>query len=302
MFLQVTGSFGSYDIHLTNLLNLVIGESSTGKTNLITMLRRKDTKCNTNFSSIELLQDARLLPVLASNSLVVIDMDEFEDSSLFDAIAKCKRNDVYFLLMGRKYRKRLPIAVESTFVFRTIKGVTSNHKFVENELYNAANFKIVKVEDSKSGFYFFDKVFNNVESLGSNSKVINSINEDTLVIFDAAGFGGYIEDFCKKVKSNTEYAYLGYQSFEFFILDEIFKDTSIPSTINMEEGYTEKLRACIQGYSKSNGCTGDACKVCSNTCKQSSIRVFRKSKYKELLNYEDCEDVFLSGSDFMSNV
>ena len=140
------------------------------------------------------------------------------------------------------------------------------------------------IEDAKSGYTFFKNIFDNVKSTNGNSSLITVVKHNTLTVFDSVGFGSYILEFLKAVDKYNA-GYVGYTSFEGFILETLFGVSELPITINIEKELERLLSESKGGYSKTIGCASEACQYCTCNCKQSAKSVLQKSKYAALLKY-----------------
>lgn len=281
-------------IEIDAKLNLITGNSSTGKTSFATEMNKYSNLVETDFDFIEVNPSLSIIKSLCKNlheDLIafIIDTDEYVTSEVVDYISSIYNPNAYFIILGRKYTKRLPIAIWNIFYLEVCNGVTVNKRFIkEAEFYKFHRFAKVLTEDSKSGYNFFKNIFESTEPIRSNSLVIQSLDIDSLVVFDGVGFGSYLEQFIEVVSKNPTYSYLCWNSFEYFILETIFKEVEIPNVINTEDAITKKLNELKQGgYSKSIGCTGNACSMCKALCKQSSLKCLRGSKYNQIIDYYD---------------
>lgn len=196
-----------------------------------------------------------------------------------------KDTSVCVVWFGRHGLGMLPFAVQNTYILETNNRFTRNVPVVNsNQLYKFLTFRKVLVEDSKSGYNFFRSIFGETYSLNGNGNILNNIQPNSMIVFDAAGFGGYIMEFLRLAHKYST-SYIGYQSFEGFILETLFGDSEIPTAINIEKALEDKLRKCMGSYSKTFGCTGVACNHCDLDCKQSSLTLFKKSQYADALHY-----------------
>ena len=284
MHLEVRDINSCYILDFSLGLNYVTGNSSTGKTFLTTVLsRNKDIK--TNASEVLVNPDYRLVEQAESNAVIIVDLDDTSLIKTVKAIAKTTRNDLCVIVLGRTMSKNLPISCNKTFTFETVKCVTKNKKMITGDIYNPTKFSNVFIEDEKSGFKFFSNIFANTSTTKGKENICNNVKENNLVVFDSVGFGAFIEEFMA-IANIKSCAYLGYSSFEVFILETIFNYTEQSTYINEEKFLESKLREIKNGYSKSVGCTGSACSSCNQSCKTASVDALKKSRYSDLIkNY-----------------
>ena len=287
-YLHYSGNSLNYELKFDGLLNLIFDNSSTGKSTFANELSQNYNLIKTNVYSVIINPNLVILELLAKSTddeyIVVIDMERYKDSDEIDFISGLHTTHITFLILGRRYAARLPVAIQNTYKFEIYNGVTRNVRLIENnEFYHINPFKRIVTEDSKSGYLFFKSIFKNVESAGSNSNITKSLDINSVVIFDGLGFGAYLERFLDAIDREPRYSYICWHSFEYFILETVFNETGIPRELNLEDAVANKLRELKVDYSKSIGCTGDACRVCSKSCKQSSKTCLKNSKYAKLL-------------------
>ena len=287
-YLHYSGNLFNYELKFDGLLNLIFDDSSTGKSTFANELSQNSNLIKTNAYSVIINPNLAVLQLLAKSIdyeyIVVIDMERYDNSDEIDFISKLRTTHITFLILGRRYAARLPVAIQNTYKFEICNGVTRNVRLIENnEFYNINPVKTIITEDSKSGYLFFKNIFKNVKSAGSNSNITRSLDINSVVIFDGLGFGAYLEKFLDAIEKEPRYSYICWHSFEYFILENVFNEFSIPRELNLEDAVTNKLRELKPDYSKTIGCTGDACRACSNSCKQSSKVCLKNSKYAKLL-------------------
>lgn len=289
-YIEYFRNHSNYQLSFNYPLNLVTGLSSTGKTNLLDGLV-KHSSCMKSSGPVFVNIPYTFFETLPENSIVLLDMEEYDKPDAFDWISKCKRNDCTFVLFGRKWAARVPIAICNTFKFETVKGVTKNTPLCKDSTFFQLNtFKEIYTEDSKSGFLFFAQLYDKVISAQSKDNVCRLVSIDNLVVFDSVGFGANIEEFLDIVKHNSDFNYICWTSFEGFILETLFNDTrELPHDINIESALVKRLLEYNKNYSKDLSCTGTACSMCKNTCKTSSKALLNKSIYKDLLKHVYCD-------------
>ena len=269
-------------------LNLIIGDSSTGKTAMCRFIRRKDYTDFESTSNVVIVSSVKDVQYADNNSILLIDSDDYSRDEILeikDAVKAIKNNTICVVYLGRNEIKKLPFAVQNTYKLVTAKNTTTNVPVCREELlYKPVSFSKVVVEDSNSGRLFFENVFGKADTSNGNGGIIKSTEPNTLIVFDSVGFGAYILEFLEQAAKYSA-AFIGYPSFEGFILETIFHEKLQFTDINIEEALEAKLRAIKGSYSKSIGCTGKACLMCQLTCKQTSKSVIEKSKYFSILKY-----------------
>lgn len=290
MTCSVTFDVGSHKYQLVfhNQLNLIYGDSSTGKSTICKYIVRREYSNLQCSGKVRVARDIDTIKYVVSNSILLIDSDDIDSEDVFDwvsAVLAIKDTSICIVWFGRHGLGMLPFAVQNTYILETKNRFTHNVPVVKSDqLCKFLTFRKVLVEDSKSGYNFFRSIFGETYSLNGNGNILNNIQPNSMIVFDAAGFGGYIMEFLRLAQKYST-AYIGYQSFEGFILETLFNDGEIPTAINIEKALEEKLRERIGSYSKTFGCTGVACNHCDLNCKQTSLSLFKKSQYADALHY-----------------
>lgn len=277
-----------YTLTFNCQLNVILGDSSTGKTIICQYIIRKKYTDLKSTGKVIIVRDYRDIKYADDNSILLIDSDSIDTEDLLEvikSIVSTTNSSICIVYIGRNHIQRLPIAIQNLFKLVTNNNHTMNVRLVkEDELVRIKQFTKLVVEDSKSGFNFFKDVISNTESSYGNTRLIDYINKDNLLIFDSVGFGAYIMEFLEEAKAKCA-SYVGYLSFEGFILENVFNVDPIFTGIDIEKSIERQLREIKGSYSKSLGCTGNACIWCDNTCRHNSREVLRNSEYGVMLDY-----------------
>lgn len=279
MYLQFKTETTVYELNFTSPLNLIIGDTTTGKTELIRRLNKSRGNYKTDAYKIFTSISSEFIDSIPSTSMVILDMDELVEPELINAIVNANRSDICWVLIGRKFARRIPVAMSNTFKFYTSHGITKNIQFCD-KYECAGTFSRVVVEDSNSGLEFIrNSVDKNAVTSDGAPGIIKDLrnNSDTLYFFDAVGFGGYIEEFMSISKGSTRY--VAWPSFEGFLLTEKFNCDIDYSKFNTEEEIVKQLRMYNRNYSKRTGCCDTSCVKCIELCKDTAKRIMTKSKY-----------------------
>ena len=199
-----------YDFELHRNLTIIQGDSATGKTTMIDMIR--EFVNNPSGTPVELVCDKKCFVLEGalwkeqlsgiSDSIVFIDEgNEFIKTTEFaDEIQK---TDNYYVIVTRESLPSLPYSVEEIYGIKTSGKYgtlkQSYHEFYQ--LYGANTYErninpeIVITEDSNSGYQFFDNVCREnklgCESMNGKSNVFHYLNkhkdEKILVINNLSG-------------------------------------------------------------------------------------------------------------------
>lgn len=252
-----------YDFELRRNLTIIRGDSATGKTTLIDMIREF---VNNPFGTpVELVCDKKCYVLEGAlwkeqlsgivDSIVFIDEgNEFIKTVEF--ADKIQRTDNYYVIVTREPLPSLPYSVEEVYGIRTSgKYGTLKQSFHEfYRLYGADTYEntvkpdIVITEDSNSGYQFFDQVCEKTglkcESMNGKSNVFHYLNmhrdEKILVIADGAAFGSEIDRVLRLINGRKNVALYLPESFEWLILSAgILKDNEVDQMLDNPSEYIE---------------------------------------------------------------
>ena len=205
-----------YDFEIRRNLTVIRGDSATGKTTLVDMIREYVN--NPSGTPVELACDKKCYVLEGSlwkeqlsamqDSIVFIDEgNEFIKTVEFaDTIQK---TDNYYVIVSRESLPSLPYSVEEIYgictsgKYGTLKPCY--HEFYR--IYGAQTLEkdikpeVVITEDSNSGYQFFNSVCRQqqlkCETMNGKSNVFHYLNmhknERILVIADGAAFGSEID-------------------------------------------------------------------------------------------------------------
>lgn len=287
-FVQFRHGANHYHLSFSNQLNLIYGDSSTGKSAICKYFTDGDAYDVQSSGRVVIVTSVNDVRYAEPGDVLLFDSDGSIPSvkkEYIKAILNIEDKSVCVVYFGRNNLNMLPFAVQNTYTLKTNNRYTTNvHVLLDNQYQRYAPFDTMLIEDAKSGYTFFKDIFNNVKSTNGNSNLITAVKHDTLTVFDSVGFGSYILEFLKAIdKHNT--GYMGYTSFEGFILETLFGVSELPITINIEKELESMLTEHKGGYSKTIGCASAACQYCTCNCKQSAKSVLQKSKYAALLQY-----------------
>lgn len=252
-----------YDFELRRNLTVIRGDSATGKTTLVDMIR--DFVNNPAGTPVELQCDKKCF--VLEGSLWKGQLAEISDSIVFidegnefirteEFAGEIKKTDNYYVIVSREALPTLPYSVEEIYGIRTSGKYgtlkQSYHEFYR--LYGAETYEndvspeIVLTEDSNSGFQFFDHVCGEnqlkCESMNGKSNIFHYLNihknEKILVIADGAAFGSEIDRIMRLITGRRNVALYLPESFEWMILSSgILKSASIAEMLEKPYDYIE---------------------------------------------------------------
>ena len=230
-----------YEFELRRNLTIIQGDSATGKTTLVDMIR--DFVNNPTGTPVEVICDKKCHVVegslwkeqLSGISDCIVFIDEGNEFIKTEEFAgKIQKTDNYYVIASRESLPSLPYSVEEIYGIKTSGKYgtlkQSYHEFYR--IYGADTYKgsvnpeIVITEDSNSGYQFWMHAFknSNVTSSNGNGNLIKCVKElelgDTLVIADGAAFGSLIETCISSFQIQTERRISLWlpESFEYLIL------------------------------------------------------------------------------------
>ena len=240
-----------YDFELRRNLTIIRGDSATGKTTLVDMIREfvnnpsgtpVDLVCD---KACYVLEGAMWKEQLSgmSDSMVFIDEgNEFIKTVEF--AQEIQKTDNYYVIVTREALPSLPYSIEEIYGIRT-SGKYGTLKQSYHELYQMygvdsyekqVNPDIVITEDSNSGYQFFSRVCEendlDCESMNGKSNVFHYLNihrdQKILVIADGAAFGSEIDRVLQLIAGRKNVALYLPESFEWLVLSSgILKDTLV---------------------------------------------------------------------------
>lgn len=252
-----------YEFELRRNLTIIQGDSATGKTTLVDMIR--DFINNPSGTPVELKCDKKCYVLEGtlwkqqlsgiSDGIVFIDEgNEFIKST--DFAQELQQTDNYYVIVTREALPALPYSVEEIYGIRTSGKYgtlkQSYHEFYR--LYGERTYKdevkpeLVITEDSNSGYQFFSRVCQEkklkCESMDGKSNVFHYLNmhrnEKILVVADGAAFGAEIDKVLQLIYTRKNVALYLPESFEWMILSSgILKSSMVDEILSNPSDYIE---------------------------------------------------------------
>lgn len=253
-----------YEFDVKRNITVIQGQSATGKTTLIDILREYSNSGNKR--GITLVSDVPCAVysgtdedweyVLKGMSGRIIFFDEGNSFIYTKKFAKYVDGaDNYFVFITRRPLNELPYSINEIYGIRT-SGKFHFPEQVYHELYpifsdelcqnNEVKYMLL-LEDSKSGYQFFENVLteNIVSSAEGNSNIYLRLLElkeqdKVLVIADGAAFGAYIENVLKLSVIKGSVALYFPESFEWMILKSgVIENNDINTILNNTYDYVD---------------------------------------------------------------
>lgn len=252
-----------YDFEIRRNITVIRGDSATGKTALVDMIREYYE--NGADSGIELQCDKSCAVLEGRNwelqlgtihdSLIFIDEgNSFVISK--DFASAIQKTDNYYVIVTRESLETLPYSVEEIYGIRN-SGKYGTLRQTYNEFFriygnvdlqSSVRPKLIIVEDSGSGFQFFQDICDRQQlqcvTAGGKSNVFRMLmeqqDENILVIADGAAFGSEMEKMMQFLKMHGNAAIYLPESFEWMILSSgVIKDGELKEILTEPEKYIE---------------------------------------------------------------
>ena len=229
-----------YEFTIRRNITIIKGDSATGKTTLVEMIREFYENGTDSGISLQCEKTCRVLngrdwKVLLDSmheSIIFIDEDnEFLPSNAF--AETIKESDNYYVIVTREGLPNLPYSVDEIYGIRE-SGRYASLKQTYNELYHIYGridySKPIKpnhlvTEDSNAGYEFFEGIDGRnytVETANGKSNVAGKIldaDEETLIIADGSAFGSEMDRAIKLMKTKSHVNLYLPESFEWLILE-----------------------------------------------------------------------------------
>lgn len=255
-----------YDFEVKRNITVIRGDSATGKTALVAMIREHFE--NGNASGVELTCDKECTVLdgrtwagqLSMMRNCIVFIDEGNDFVMSDDFAAAiQKTNNYYVIITREGIPSLPYSVDEIYGIRD-SGKYGILKRTYNEfyhLYQISGFRQpikpeqVITEDSNSGFQFFHGICEKrgqiacISAWGKSnifSAVTNYLNEKILVIADGAAFGSEMEKLAQLMEGFPNIVLYLPESFEWIVLRSgIIEDNGITEMLEHPEDYIESM-------------------------------------------------------------
>lgn len=253
-----------YEFEVKRNITIIQGDSATGKTTLINMLRQAqnlgvssgiDVVCDVPCRVLE-GQEWRLILKNLSGAIIFIDEENaFINTEEF---ARAVRgSDNYFVLITRENLYNLPYSVEEIYGLHS-SGKYQNTKKVYQQTYRIyvgrqelpiRPEKIV-AEDSNSGYEFLKAVSEEkgimCESAGGKSNIFNLLKavgeEELCVVADGAAIGPEMERLFKLSQKRKNVKLYLPESFEWIILNSgLLEGKDVQAVLDEPEKYIDSV-------------------------------------------------------------
>lgn len=251
-----------YEFVIKRNITIIQGDSATGKTTLINMLRQAENLGES--SGIDVISDVPCKILEGSNWKIILENSAGnifftdEESSFVNTeefASMIRESDNYFVLITRENLYNLPYSVDEIYELHE-SGKYHDTRKVYQQMYHIYSIeekfpiepeKII-VEDSNSGYEFFKNISaeKNIACLsaGGKSNIFSLLkkqsSEEICVIADGAAIGPEMNRLYKEtLKKKNIHLYLP-ESFEWLILNSgLISDKDIKIMLEEAENYID---------------------------------------------------------------
>ena len=252
-----------YDFELRRNITVLRGDSATGKTNLIEMIREYAN--NGSSSSIKLtcdkpchiLEGATWLGQLSVMKDSIVFIDEGNPFVLTNEFASSiRQTDNYYVIVSRESLPNLPYSIEEIYGIRLSRKY-GGLKQIYNEFYHFYGRQLpqeethpdtIITEDSNAGYQFFSGICpEEITCISANGKtnILGRIKEGSsaqciLVIADGAAFGSEMNRLDFYMREHANIRIFLPESFEWMILSSgLVKSSNLASILDSPSDFIE---------------------------------------------------------------
>ncbi len=203
---EIKNNRTSFKFTLERNITILNGNSATGKSTLIDMVRsyeqegRKSSvhlKCNKECRVLEGREWVKILEGIHDSIIFIDEGNKFIKTTEFASMLK--KSDNYYVIATRDPLFNLPYSINSIFEIIT-KGKKHTFKKMYDRIsindFSKAKYDLIITEDSKSGFEFFCEVSGSTISADGKSNIILELeknnDKNSLVVADGAALGSEI--------------------------------------------------------------------------------------------------------------
>ena len=261
--IKVKNNVLQYQFEIRRNITIIKGDSATGKTTLIDMIREYYENGEQSGITLQcqktcVVLEGRQWKVLLENihdSIVFIDEGN-QFISTDDFSSALKQSDNYYVIVTREGLPNLPYSVEEIYGIKnsgkygTLQQTYQEFYRIYGEVKNNISFhpEVILVEDSNAGYDFFKSVSEDKQwkiiSAGGKSNICKLLkeyeNKRILIIADGAAFGPEMDKVMKKINVSNGMAIYLPESFEWLILkSDVVRDKTIADLLDHPCDYIE---------------------------------------------------------------
>lgn len=274
--IKVSSKLINYNLEFEDKVNIIRGDSATGKSTLVRFLDNEESNHATIESNYELfhLTSKMLEKNIQLDDKTVYLMDESDGVKNQIVIDTINKNKYKFILIIRDVElENLSYGIDQIYeIYNSGKYNLNRRIYNDNlnkerlDLINLKNLNTIITENSGSGYQFYNNYKNfKTNSSNGNSNISNMIENNQIIVVDSIAFGPYIKQTIGLI-DNKNIFIVSPRSFEWLILtsnifrikdNELNKKYELEKYSNNKEKYYEK---CLKEesskinikYSKSN--------------------------------------------------
>lgn len=232
--IKIKSKLINYDLKFEHNLNILRGDSSTGKSTLVKFLDNEESSNAIIESNYELFHlTSKMLErniKLDNKTIYIMDEDDgIKNKIVIDTINK---NKYKFILIIRDAKlENLSYGIDQIYELYNSGKYNLNRRIYKDnlnedrlKLLNFKDFNSIVTEDSESGFQFYSKYKNfEVISSNENSNIDKYLKSDQIIVIDSIAFGPYIKQLLDLI-DNKNIFIVSPKSFEWLILtSDIFR-------------------------------------------------------------------------------
>ena len=256
-----------YEFQIKRNITIIKGDSATGKTTLVNMIRQFANLGNS--SGVDVICDVPclvlegslwqlILQSMSGNILFIDEENQFIRTKEFAEAVKTSDN--YFVLITRENLYNLPYSVEEIYGLHS-SGKYQNTRRVYQEMYHIYPYNTdfppmpeqIIVEDTNAGYEFFKSIAEEkgitCESAGGKTKIFGRLDgcrgnsREICVVADGAAIGPEMDALYKlAIKDSKIKLYLP-ESFEWVILSAgLLEDKEVKQMLEMPQNYIESQK------------------------------------------------------------
>lgn len=252
-----------YDFTIRRNITIIKGDSATGKTTLVEMIREHyesgknsgiELNCDKPCRTLAGRDWKTLLATMQENIIFIDEDNEFLPTYEFAEAVRESNN--YYVIVTREGLPNLPYSAEEIYGIResgkyaTLKQTYQEfyHIYRRDDYTGSVKPENVIVEDSNSGYDFFKGLSEHenyeVISAGGKSNIFSEIiknpKRNMLIIADGAAFGPEMDRVMKQIHRRNGIALYLPESFEWMILKSgIIEDKEVKEILTEPERYIE---------------------------------------------------------------
>lgn len=251
-----------YEFEIKRNITIIQGDSATGKTTLIDMIRQFsvlgassgiDITCDVPVRILEGPDWKLILQNIKGNILFIDEGNSFINTVEFASLVRSSDN--YFVLITRENLYNLPYSVEEIYGLHS-SGKYQNTKRVYQHLYQIYPNKLpvpikpqkLIIEDSNSGYEFFKEISerSGLECISANGKsnifslIQKPEDSDICVIADGAAIGPEMSRLYNQIKQYPNIKLYLPESFEWIILNSgLISNSNLQAILEKPENYID---------------------------------------------------------------